>query len=112
MKKVIRLSTKRNRNELSVSPVAGDWDLVPVAVLLWLGSFWRVVSGSLYGEAFHVEATLAFYCVVLIPCWLIWTVLRPSERRLPNGPGADARDVRKDARVIELLSRRAARKTG
>ena len=111
MTKLIRLPTKRRTSELPGLAVAGDWDLLPIAVVLWFGSLWRVVSGSLYGEAFHAEATLAFYCVVLIPCWFFWSLIRANARTAPNDP-ADARDPRRDARVIEFSARRPSRKTG
>lgn len=47
-----------------------DWDLLPVAMLLWVGSAARVALGLSSGEVFGVEATLALACVFLVP-WLL-----------------------------------------
>jgi len=39
----------------------------------------RVVAGAVGGEVFGTEATLAFLCVVLIPCWLLWSWAQADE---------------------------------
>lgn len=67
--------TKPFRSHLQRGPLAnapnGDFDLLPVAVIAWVGSVARVVAGRL--EKFQGgEATLAFLCMVLIPSWALW----------------------------------------
>jgi hypothetical protein len=111
MSKLIRLS-RRHRTEATLPPAdaSGDWDLVPVAIILWLGSVARVAFGALGGEAFRAEATLALYVVVLIPCWLLWLLVSSNDRGTPRGPAA-ARDVPNQARVIEFPARRPPRET-
>src|SRR6186997_892461 len=73
MGRLIRLS--RHRLELDEPPSSahGDSDLVPLAIILWIGSVLRVVAGAVEGEVMRSEATLALLCVVLIPCWLVWS---------------------------------------
>jgi hypothetical protein len=83
---------------------------VPGAVILWLGSVARVAFGASSGEAFRTEATLAFYAVVLIPCWLLWSFVRSSGRMVPHDP-ASARDAPREANVIEFPARGPKRET-
>ena len=75
MGKVIRLPKARGRAERASSGVAledevvGDRDLLPLAVVLWVGSLARVAYAFRVGEELNTEATLALACVVLVP-WL------------------------------------------
>jgi hypothetical protein len=74
MGRLIRLSRHRDTFEQSPSNEAvGDSDLVPVAIIFWIGSLVRVIAGAVSGEVFRTEATLALLCVICIPCWLLWS---------------------------------------
>jgi hypothetical protein len=55
----------------------GDFDLVPMAVGLWLVSVVRVWLALADHERFDTEATLALACLVLIP----WLWLRVRSQR-------------------------------
>jgi hypothetical protein len=70
---LIQLSRRRPTPEEPPSSVRGDSDLVPIAIVLWVGSVLRVVAGAVEGEVMGTEATAALLCVVLIPCWLLWS---------------------------------------
>ena len=65
----------------------GDLDLLPGAIILWVGSVVRVITGTPAGEAFRGEAALALFCVVVIPCWALWSWIRL--RKGAEGPPAD-----------------------
>jgi hypothetical protein len=71
MGRLIQLSRRRPTLEEPPSSVHGDSDLVPIAIILWVGSVLRVVAGAVEGEVMGTEASLALLCVVLIPCWLL-----------------------------------------
>jgi hypothetical protein len=75
MANVIQLSRYRgvSRRDLPLNIPAGDSDLRPVAVLLWIGSVIRTVLTFAHGEAFGVEATLALVCAVLLPLFILRT---------------------------------------
>src|SRR5215211_4301052 len=73
MGRLIRLRRHRQELEEPPSSVRGDSDLVPLAIILWIVSVLRVVVGAVEGEVVRSEATLALLCVVLIPCWLVWS---------------------------------------
>jgi len=77
MASVIRISQFRSvaRRDLPLT-VAGDSDLVPVAVVLWLASLARVILAVLHGEVFGAEATFALLCTMLLP----WFVLKARHR--------------------------------
>ena len=75
MGRLIRLFPRRRELGEPPSSVHGDSDLVPIAIILWIGSVLRVVAGAVEGEVMRSEATLAILCVVLIPCWLAWSWL-------------------------------------
>lgn len=59
--------------ERAVAAGEGDYDLLPVWIILWVGSVARVVAGLVENETFSTEATLALLCVAVIP----WMVLGP-----------------------------------
>ncbi len=69
MAPVIQLARYRNvmRRDLPLEIPAGDSDLRPVAVLLWIGSVVRVALTLVHRQEFGVEATLALSCVLLLP---------------------------------------------
>ena len=111
MSKLIRLPGRRRTfGPLPPANDRGDWDLVPGAVILWLGSVARVAFGASSGEAFRAEGTLAFYVVVLLPCWLLWSFVRSSGRMVPHDPAA-THDAPREANVIEFPARRPTRET-
>ena len=74
MAKLFRLRSDRAALEepLAATP-NGDLDLLPVAVILWVGSVARVAAGVLEDEIFEGEAALALLSVLLIPCWALWS---------------------------------------
>jgi hypothetical protein len=74
-KLVLVLPELRAPEPPSATIPSSDLDLLLVALVLWMGSVARLVAGAGAGEAFHGEATLALLCVVLIPCWAIWSWL-------------------------------------
>jgi hypothetical protein len=83
MKRVLGLPERR-APEWSAAPALSDgFDLVPAALILWLGSLARVIAGTVNGDAFQGEATLALLCVVLIPCWGMasWTRFQQDEKK-------------------------------
>ena len=79
MASVVRISQYRAvvRRDLPLSIAAGDSDLVPVAVVLWLATVARVFLAVLHHEVFGAEATFALFCAVLLP----WFVLKARNRR-------------------------------
>jgi len=105
MGRLIRLS--RNRTTFERQRPANppnDWDLLPVAVILWIASVARVASGP-GPEAFQTEATLALVCVIAIPCWLFWSWASPGVRT-PEADRTTHADGRpRHSRVIWLASR-------
>jgi hypothetical protein len=79
-------------------------DLLPIAVVLWLGSVARAALSVLHGEVFDAEATLALTCVFVIPA----LALRERQRETRQHELTHAPDGR--GRLIELEARRAARR--
>lgn len=73
MVNVIQMSRFRavSRRDLPLDIPAGDSDLWPVAVLLWVGSVIRSALTLVHHEAFGVEATLALVCAVLLPLFIV-----------------------------------------
>lgn len=69
MASVIHLARYRSvaQRDLPLEVPAGDSDLRPVAVLLWIGSVVRVALSLIHRQEFGVEATLALLCVLLLP---------------------------------------------
>ncbi len=69
MASVIQLSRYRSvtRRDLPLDIPAGDSDLRPIAIVLWVASLIRVGFAVANGQVFGVEATLALICVVLLP---------------------------------------------
>lgn len=63
-----------------------DADLLPVFVVLWIGSWARVVPALTQSVHFDAEATLAAIALVVVPCLvrggIAWTVRR-MVRALP-----------------------------
>ena len=49
----------------------GDSDLRPIAVLLWIVSVIRVALSLVHQQAFGIEATLAFVCVLGLPLLIL-----------------------------------------
>ena len=74
---------------------SGGFDLLPVALILWLGSAARVIAGTVNGDTFQGEATLALLCVVLIPCWArgSWLRFQQHEKQAKRPAGGDATGV-------------------
>lgn len=94
MGKLILLSRQSATVEHSSSNErGGDSDLVPVAIILWVGSLLRVVAGAVGGEVIRTEATLALLCVIGIPCWLLWSWVQAEKPAFdPDTPaGAEAK---------------------
>ena len=77
MASVIQLARYRSvaRRDLPLDIPVGDADLRAVALLLWVGSVCRVTLALLHQQAFEAEATLALFCVVLLPFLIV-----PSRR--------------------------------
>jgi hypothetical protein len=73
MASVIRLARYRSvaHRDLPLGIPVGDSDLRPIAVMLWLGSAFRVAIALMHHEAFGVEATLALLCAVLLPVAIV-----------------------------------------
>ena len=69
MASVIQLARHRSvsRRDLPLELSAGDSDLRPIALLLWIGSAIRVVFAFAHHETFDVEATLALLCLIGLP---------------------------------------------
>jgi Flp pilus assembly protein TadB len=69
MANVIQLSRFRSvsQRDLRLDIPAGDSDLRPVAIVVWLASVIRTALTLVHHEAFGVEATLAFVCAVFLP---------------------------------------------
>lgn len=71
MRPLAKLGKDRPRAQSPSSAAAGlDADLLPLAILLWVGSAVRVGYALLHHEVFRTEATLALACMALIP-WLL-----------------------------------------
>ncbi len=83
MSSVIRLSHYRGvmrsvaRRDLPLEIGAGDTDLVPIAVVLWIATVARVILAVLHHETFGAEATFALFCSALLP----WFVYRARSQR-------------------------------
>lgn len=73
MTNVIRLSRFRSvsHRDLRLDIPAGDADLRPVAVMLWLTSVTITILTLLHHEPFGVEATLAFVCAAFLPLLIL-----------------------------------------
>jgi hypothetical protein len=73
MASVIQLSRYRSvaRRDLPLDIPAGDSDLHPVAIMLWLGSAIRVALAIVHQQAFGAEVTLALLCVLLLPVAIV-----------------------------------------
>jgi hypothetical protein len=69
MASVIHLARYRSvaRRDLPLAIPVGDSDLRPIALLMWVGSVVRVVLALIHHEVFGVEASLALFCVLLLP---------------------------------------------
>jgi len=87
MGKLIRLPAHRflaartSANDAPPVESAGDFDLLPMAGLLWIASVARVVSAAASDETFYAEATLALACVIVLPLWFLWSRVRGSAQR-------------------------------
>jgi membrane protein implicated in regulation of membrane protease activity len=105
--RLLHLSRRRTTVEEPSSHAAvGDLDLLPAAIILWIGSVARVAAGGFEDDAFSAEATLALICVVLVPCWLLWSWARfeaekkrDSVRGKPNESRGKARILTKSLRA-------------
>jgi len=95
------------RDAFAPSAPHGDWDLAPVAGLLWIGSVVRVGLGMTARESFDAEGTLALACVVLIPLWALWSWACHEEH--PADPANDDDDY---APVIALTDKRRLDRSG
>jgi hypothetical protein len=66
-----------------------DGDLLPMLAILWIASIARVALSILRKETFGVEATLAFFVVLLVPFALrdafLWSLQRLRRRSHPRG---------------------------
>ena len=69
MGSVVYLSRYRGvtHRDLPLDMPAGDSDLRPIAIVLWVASLIRVGFALASREVFGGEATLALMCVVLLP---------------------------------------------
>jgi hypothetical protein len=69
MASVIQLSRYRSvaRRDIPLNIPAGDSDLRPIAVVLWVASAIRVALAMFHQEAFGAESTLALCCLVALP---------------------------------------------
>jgi hypothetical protein len=69
MASVIQLARYRSvaRRDIPLNIPAGDSDLRPIAVVLWVGSVIRVALAVFHNEAFGAESTLALGCLLLLP---------------------------------------------
>ncbi|MEP7050286.1 MAG: hypothetical protein ABJB12_08040 [Pseudomonadota bacterium] len=69
MASVTQLSRYRaiTRRDLPLEIPAGDSDLRPIALVLWLASVLRVGLALANAQVFGAEVTLALACVVLLP---------------------------------------------
>ncbi|HEX3775821.1 MAG TPA: hypothetical protein VHV51_15220 [Polyangiaceae bacterium] len=73
MASVIPIARYRSvaRRDLPLDIPAGDSDLRPVAIVLWIGSVIRVALTLIHKQEFGVEATLALLCVLLLPALVL-----------------------------------------
>ena len=69
MASVIQLARYRSvaRRDIPLNIPAGDSDLRPIAVVLWLASVIRVALAMFHDEAFGAESTLALGCLLVLP---------------------------------------------
>ena len=69
MASVIQLARYRSvaRRDIPLNIPAGDSDLRPIAVVLWVASVMRVALALFHNEAFGAESTLALGCLLLLP---------------------------------------------
>jgi hypothetical protein len=83
MASVIRLARYRSvaRRDLPLNVPAGDSDLGPIAVLLWIGSVIRVALAFAHQQTFGAEATLALACAVLLPLLVLRARHAPDTAR-------------------------------
>jgi hypothetical protein len=91
--KLILLS--RYRDAPAPGAPRGDRDLAPVAVLLWIASVARVALGVAELQNFDAEASLALGCALFLPCWLLWSWVRPDDDAKRDGdpPGGGRREA-------------------
>lgn len=62
---------------------SSDYQLLPIAALLFAFSLARVAHAVSRDEAFGIEATLALGCVVGLPL-LVWRLVRKDPRNQRN----------------------------
>jgi hypothetical protein len=69
MASVIQLARYRSvvRRDIPLNIPAGDSDLRPIAVALWVASVIRVALAVFHQEAFGAESTLALACLLVLP---------------------------------------------
>jgi hypothetical protein len=69
MASVIQLARYRSvvRRDIPLDIPAGDSDLRPIAVVLWLASAIRVALAVFHDESFGAESTLALGCILVLP---------------------------------------------
>ena len=73
MASVIQLARYRSvaRRDIPLDIPAGDSDLRPIAIVLWVGSVIRVALAMFHHEAFGAESTLALGCLLVLPLLLL-----------------------------------------
>jgi hypothetical protein len=73
MASVIRLARHRSvaQRDIPLEIPAGDSDLRPIAVMLWVGSVFRVALTLIHHQGFGVESSLALVCASLLPIAII-----------------------------------------
>ena len=59
------------RPDVSLDLPQGDSDLLPIAVFLWICSAVRVALTFAHRQTFDVEATLAVFCVLALPIYIL-----------------------------------------
>ena len=62
------------RRDIPLEVPRGDYDLLPIAVFLWLCSAGRAALTLVHRQAFDVEATLALLCVLGLPLYVFRTL--------------------------------------
>jgi hypothetical protein len=69
MASVVHLARYRSvaRRDIPLDIPAGDSDLRPIAVVLWVASVIRVALAMFHNEAFGAESTLALSCILVLP---------------------------------------------
>jgi hypothetical protein len=73
MASVIQLARYRSvaHRDIPLDIPAGDSDLRLIALMLWVGSVIRVVLTILHHATFGSEATLALFCALLLPAFIL-----------------------------------------